>query len=128
MNDIVIENKVCDDNGTPTDPSDDTYTFDVIVQRTGGAAASYIGSYDNAFLGAFAYEAEYDEVVTLGPFPAGTFTASNTNPPVTVEDGLDINLSIVDADDASCTDSVVVESTGPCSDELPKSKSWRFSL
>ena len=122
LNDIVIENKVCSDNGTPTDPSDDTYTFDVIVMRTGGAATSYTGSYSNAFLGAFAYTADYDEVVTLGPFPAGTFTSSNTNPPVTVEGGLDINLSIVDAADANCTDAVVVESTGPCSDELPKVK------
>jgi len=120
LNEIIIENKVCNDNGTPTDPSDDTYTFDVIVQRTGGAAAAYIGSYDNAFLGAATYTADYDEVVTLGPFPAGTFTSSNTNPSVTVEDGLDINLSVTDLDDANCTDRVVVESTGSCSDELPK--------
>ena len=120
LNDIVIENKVCNDNDTPTDPSDDTYTFDVIVMRTGGAATSYLGSYDNAFLGTAIYEADYDEVVTLGPFPAGSFTSSNTNPPVTIEGGLDINLRIVDADDPNCTDAVVVESPGPCSDELPK--------
>jgi len=122
LNDIVIDNKVCDDNGTPTDPSDDTYTFDVIVMRTGGAATSYTGSYDNAYLGTALYTADYDEVVTLGPFPAGTFTAPNVFPPLTIEGGLDINLSIVDADDANCTDRVVVESTGPCSDELPKVK------
>lgn len=120
LNEIVIDNKVCNDNGTPSNPADDTYTFDVIVMRTGGASATFKGFYDNEFLGAAAFNGNYGEAITLGPFPAGTFTSSNTNPPVTVENGLDINVSVEDANKPDCRDEVVVTSTGPCSDEDPK--------
>ncbi|MEM1119061.1 MAG: SdrD B-like domain-containing protein [Bacteroidota bacterium] len=119
---IDIQNKVCDNNGTPSDPNDDTYTFDVVVQRTSGAAETFVGSYDNPYLGSFQFTGNYGEAVTLGPFLAGDFTSTNTVPPFTTTTGLDINVLVIDAENADCKDATVVTSTGPCSDEEPKVK------
>ncbi len=116
---LSILNKTCNNNGTPSDPADDTYTFDVQVTGTGTSPDGYVLSYDNPFIGTAAQDAQYGQVITLGPFPAGTFTATNTNPPVTITDGLDINIAATDKSDSNCSANTVVQSPGPCSNQLP---------
>ncbi|MEM6318520.1 MAG: SdrD B-like domain-containing protein [Bacteroidota bacterium] len=112
VNQIVIQNKVCDDNNTLNDKADDTYTFDVFVERTGGAATTFTGTFSNPTLGAFQFGGNYGEAVKLGPFPT---LVPNDNQ----ERGLDITVFVQDADNVDCTDEVVVTSTGSCSFPLP---------
>ena len=119
--DLQILNIVCDGKGTIT-TTDDTYTFDVLVTGT-GTSGQWFGNYSNGFLGAFASGPNaYGVPITLGPFPAGEFTASNISPPLTIFDGLDIDLSVRDLGNPSCTESITVESTGPCSPPPTKGK------
>ena len=116
---LAILDKRCNDNGTPADPADDTYTFDVQVTGTGISSNGYVLSYDNPFIGAAAQDAQYGQIIQLGPFPAGTFTATNTNPPVTITGGLDINITATDKTNGNCSANAVVQSPGPCSNQRP---------
>ena len=111
---LAVNNIACNNNGTPTDPADDTYSFEVLVTGTGGSPNGFTLNYSNAFLGTFLVDGQYGQAINLGPFPAGTFTATNVSPPVTVTDGLDISLSVTDKNSSGCSVNLVVPSTGPC--------------
>ena len=109
---INITNKTCNNNGTPSNPNDDTYSFSLTV--TGGTG-SWSGSYNNSYLGVFQIPATpYGTAIQLGPFPAGSVTSTNTNPPITIP-SVDISISVRDVQNATCTKSTVVTSTGTCS-------------
>jgi hypothetical protein len=111
--DINITNKVCNNNNTPSNPDDDTYTFTLTVS---GGTGTWAGSYNNPYLGVFAFApTAYNTPIVLGPFPAGKFTSSNTIPPVVLLNGLDINIQVNDVQNPSCSKSTKVISTGPCS-------------
>jgi gliding motility-associated-like protein len=88
-----VSNITCDNNGTPSDPSDDTYTFDVVV--TGGNTALTWTANDAATT-----TGAYDVVVTFGPYPIS---------------GGNVNFIITDADDAGCTTAISVTTPATCS-------------
>ncbi|MEL7021974.1 MAG: HYR domain-containing protein, partial [Bacteroidota bacterium] len=85
-------NVVCNDNGTPSDPSDDTFTFDLTVTGVGNPWAFMVGSevYD------------YDVAHPFGPF--------------LIANG-DINLVVVDKDNPTCTDEIRISAPATCSDQ-----------
>ncbi len=89
----MVSNVSCADNGTPSDPSDDVFTFDVFV--TGfNTSNSWSASDPNATSGA------YDAIVTLGPYPIS---------------GGNINFTITDAVENACTVPVMVSAPASCS-------------
>ncbi|MCG8326227.1 MAG: T9SS type A sorting domain-containing protein [Chitinophagales bacterium] len=90
---------VCDDNGTPTDPSDDTYSFELTVSAINNAGTNWTATINGQ---------QYNE-------PYGTITISNVDPNTTL-----VIDNIAAANDPTCTANVVtVQATGTCSDELP---------
>ncbi|MBI5916146.1 MAG: hypothetical protein HY842_12290 [Bacteroidetes bacterium] len=111
---LAVSNIVCNGNGTST-TTDDTYTFVINVTGT-NTSGNWQGGFSNAFLGAFAIgPTPYNTPITLGPFPAGQFTSGNTNPPITVQNGLNIDVSVSDSQNPNCSDFTTVVSPGPCS-------------
>ena len=112
---LVISYIVCNDNGTPAVAADDTYSFAISTEAIEHASAQWEGSYDNAFLGAFHIgPTNYGEKVHVGPFPAGAFSSTNTDPPVIFTNGLSINVHVNDVADKNCSDNAVVDSPGTC--------------
>jgi uncharacterized repeat protein (TIGR01451 family) len=92
-----IANVVCDDNGTPTDPSDDTYSFDLTV-----SAFNNVGSQWTALINGIIYLEDYG-TITISGIPADT-------------DALITGIQA--ADDPACTAAdMTLLATGPCSDE-----------
>ena len=90
-------NIVCNDNGTPGDPSDDTYTFDVVVNGSStfpGASNTFTD--DQGTTTAVAY----GTTVSYGPFPIS---------------GGAITINYMDSDEASCTAVVIAEIPATCS-------------
>jgi hypothetical protein len=113
---INISGKACNNNGTPNNPNDDTYTFVMTVTGAGTVSSTWSGGYSNPYLGAFAFgPTPYNTPITLGPFPAGPFTSGNTVPPVTLPNGLDIQINVQDSQNPACAQSTTVTSPGPCS-------------
>lgn len=89
----AYNNLLCYDNATPNDPADDTFTFDLIV--TGNNTASSWSSNDpNSITG------DYDATITVGPYQ--------------IQNG-DLEFTITDDYDNSCTTVVTVPSPQPCS-------------
>ena len=86
----------CDDNGTPFDPSDDTYTFNVTVTAQGTSDIAWVANDPNNTSG------NYDETVSFGPYPI-----------------TDLTIIITDVDDDNCAVEFNVE--GPTFDyECPE--------
>jgi gliding motility-associated-like protein len=86
---------VCDDNGTPNDPSDDTFTTQVRVIGSGFGSNGWVGSDPLSSTG------PYDQFVTIGPY--------------LIADG-PFNFSVQDVDDPSCeTVQVQISPPAPCS-------------
>ncbi|MEK7253119.1 MAG: SdrD B-like domain-containing protein, partial [Bacteroidota bacterium] len=110
----VVTNILCDGKGTSA-TTDDTYTFVLTVTGSGGSS-QWTGSFNHACLGVFQIgPTAYGTPVTLGPFPAGQFSCGNTSPPIVYQNGLDISVSVQDAQNASCSKNITVLSPGPCS-------------
>jgi hypothetical protein len=117
---IAVSNILCDGKGTPS-TSDDTYTFVITVTGTGTSNA-WTGEFNHACIGVAAIgPTPYGTPVQLGPFPAGQFSCPNTNPPIVYQNGLDINLTVRDAQNSNCSKSTTVLSPGPCSPAAPAS-------
>ncbi len=89
-------NIVCDDNGTPGDPSDDTYTFDVLVNGMNTDAAASNTFNDDQGNAGFAY----GTTVSYGPFPIA---------------GGNITVTYTDVDDAMCANTVIAAAPATCS-------------
>jgi len=89
-----VINISCDDNGTPSDPTDDTFTFDVNVTGS-NTGASWTANDPNSTTGA------YGAAVSFGPYDIS---------------GGDLSFTITDIDDPACTDAVTVTAPATCSD------------
>ncbi len=110
----VVRYLVCDDNGTPANGDDDTYSFSLTATGN-NAGMQWEGSFSNTFLGVFAISpTSYGEIVILGPFAADKFIANNVSPPLEIEGGIVIDISVNSVGDNGCSDAISVFSTGDC--------------
>ena len=111
----VIDDIVCEDNGTPAYADDDTYSFTLTAELLSGDATEWEGSFSNAYLGAFAIgPMAFGDKIDIGPIPAGSFTPSNVSPPILIEGGLSIDIQVNAVGDFECYDSGTVDSPGTC--------------
>jgi len=93
----MATNIVCDDNGTPDDPNDDTFTFDILVNGTNpGASNTFNDDQGNSGIA-------YGTTISYGPYPIS---------------GGNITVIFTDADDSTCTATMMATAPGPCSDEV----------
>jgi len=91
--DYIVNNVLCNDNGTPSDDSDDTYSFDIVVSGL-NTGISWSANDPNSSFG------NYDQTYNLGPYPI-----SNGNQ----------NFVITDDADPTCTVTVLVQAPTACS-------------
>ncbi len=86
-----VSNKICDDNGTPNNPTDDRYTFDVVITgfNISGSWTATGGMSGN-----------YNEVVTFGPYPIS---------------GGAVSFILTDDEDESCHTVILVNAPPTCS-------------
>ncbi len=89
-------NVQCDDNGTATDETDDTFTFDLNVSGNAPSPSGWIADDPNTTIGT------YDSTITFGPFPI-----SSGN----------LTFNVVDNDDAACIATVFVSTPPTCSNQ-----------
>ena len=89
---------VCSDNDTPADTTDDTYTFDVIVNGENTDANA-----TNMFTANVGAGGAYGDTISYGPFP---ITGGATT------------VTYTDADDDTCLASVTVQPPTPCSNPV----------
>ncbi len=87
----LVDNIVCNDNGTPNDSSDDTFTFQLMVQ---GGNAGY------GWTSTIGVNGQYNTMVTFGPYD--------------ISDG-DINFVVFDVLNDNCMMAVYVNAPEPCS-------------
>ncbi|MEM9920988.1 MAG: hypothetical protein AAF990_23005, partial [Bacteroidota bacterium] len=87
----LVDNVLCDDNGTPSDGSDDTFSFELLVTGVNTGASWESGTLSGA----------YGQRVLAGPYP--------------ISGGV-VELTIVDVADASCRAIVRVGAPASCSD------------
>ena len=85
-------NIVCNDNGTATNPADDTYTFSLNVTGTGAKWQTTIGTTTT--------KGVMNTPKTFGPYPIR---------------GGDLNFTVRDSADATCTFAASVAAPLPCS-------------
>ncbi len=83
---------VCNDNGTTTNPADDTYTFSLNVTGTGAKWQTTIGT--------TVIKGLMNTPKTFGPYPIS---------------GGDLNFTVRDSADATCTFAASVVAPSPCS-------------
>ncbi|MEM9919740.1 MAG: gliding motility-associated C-terminal domain-containing protein, partial [Bacteroidota bacterium] len=88
----TVTNIICDDNGTGDDSSDDTFTFDLLVngQNTGSGWQSVAGGLTG----------DYGQVITFGPYPISGGT---------------LNFDLQDLTTTTCQTSIVVDPPMTCS-------------
>ena len=87
-----IDNIQCNNNGTPTNPSDDTFTFSAFVQSSGTCGSGWTSS--NGASGS------YGVAQTFGPYLIA---------------GGDVLISFRDTDEASIVTTAVARAPAPCS-------------
>lgn len=87
-------NALCNDNGTPADPADDTFTFNLTV--TGSNTGS---NWTTTVLG-LPFGGSYGTPIAMGPFAIN---------------GGNIVFTVQDANDPACTAAVSVTPPAPCS-------------
>ncbi|MCB0638603.1 MAG: DUF11 domain-containing protein, partial [Lewinella sp.] len=87
----TVSNVDCNDQGTPTDPTDDTYTFTIVVTGN-NVAGHWVASDGTAGL--------YGEPTLFGPYPV----SSN-----------DVFMQFRDAADPSCVSAAVIQAPEHCS-------------
>jgi len=92
--DAIVDNIVCNNGGTPSDPSDDSFTFDVTV--TGLNTGASWGATDPGMT-----TGSYGIPQAFGPYPIS---------------GGDVNFTISDNLDGACQTSVMVVAPSTCSD------------
>jgi len=90
-----VFNLECDNNTTPNDPSDDTFTFSLLTSNTGSTSGW------NTTINTIPVSGNYDQVYNLGPYP---ISAGN------------INFTLVDQVDLTSTGNVIVIPPSTCSD------------
>ncbi|MBX2870912.1 MAG: DUF11 domain-containing protein [Saprospiraceae bacterium] len=88
---------ICNDNGTPSDPSDDTYSFTMTVNGTNGGNSGWQASID----GVVRAIGTYGSTMTIDDLPIGT----------------DVTIVVNDIDDPECgVEEIIVTSPESCSD------------
>lgn len=93
--DIRSSNIRCDDGGTPTDPGDDIYFFDLTVDGT-NVGSAWEADDPSMTIG------NYGNTVTFGPYPIS---------------GGNVLITITDVDDMFCRDNIEITVPPSCSDE-----------
>jgi gliding motility-associated-like protein len=93
----IVSTSVCNDNGSPSDPSDDTFTFDVTVSGT-GTGSSWSANDPNSTTG------NYNVPTSFGPYPISGGT---------------LFLTLTDGDDPNCITTFSVSPPPPCSTAPP---------
>ncbi len=100
----TIGNPVCNDNGTPADPSDDTFTVSVVANEGANNSGAYKIEVDNVvFGGLYAYGVP----TVVGPLP---IFDTNGNP-------TQFEIEVRDAASIYCRVARVVNAPAPCSNE-----------
>ncbi|MEL6987182.1 MAG: hypothetical protein AAGK97_05070, partial [Bacteroidota bacterium] len=94
INPLSIQNILCNDQNTPSDPSDDTYTFAITVTGSMTSDSGWVSNSPSNDAGA------YNQSYVFGPF--------------LISNGSFI-LTISDANDASCQQSIEVVPPSACS-------------
>lgn len=87
---------VCDDAGTPQDPSDDTFTKDFFVSGSFTSSTEWFANDPNNTTGTF------NQTTTFGPYD--------------ISDGW-VSFSIRDVGNPQCFDSIWIAPPAPCSDD-----------
>ena len=95
----VADDPICDDNGTPLDPTDDTFTFTSTPQ---GSMAGVTWTATDGSTGTFGVE------VTFGPFNIADGDASIT---ITADDDSACNTVLMVSPPATCSDDCLVTAT-----------------
>jgi len=90
-----VINIICSDNGTPTNPDDDTFTFDVKVTGS-NAGDSWESNDPNSNTG------NYNTFVNFGTYPIS---------------GGNLNFTINDISDSGCTTDIFVAAPSTCSNQ-----------
>ena len=90
LQDLDITAPICDDNGTPANPDDDTFTFQATID--GNPGGSWFSN--------FGVTGSYGQSAIFGP--------------LSISDG-EATLTVVDGIDPSCNTSTVVQPPAPCS-------------
>ena len=94
-----VGNITCNDNGTPNDPSDDTFTFLVVVTGMGVSNSGWTANDPLNTTG------QYDDLTTMGPYPIS---------------GGGFPLVATDNDDPNCTTNTInIVPPAPCSVPQP---------
>lgn len=91
---LSITNWLCNDAGTGTDPSDDTFTFDVVV--TGVNVSNSWTWVEDGFVGT------YGDTFNFGPYPIS---------------GGDVPVTVMDLVNQTCPISLTAPAPAPCSDD-----------
>jgi len=100
--DVDFNSITCDDNGTNTDPSDDTWSFSFEVNNSSQLSTSW-------------------EAVVNGQTIVGNYGDSKTITDLPISGG-SINLNVVDRDDNSCTENITgIQPAPTCSNVVPPS-------
>jgi len=95
----MATNIVCDDNGTPTDPNDDTYTFEILINGSNSAVgASNTFNDDQGNMGI-----AYGTTLSYGPY---TIAGGN------------VTVNFIDVDDANCFAMMMATAPATCSNEV----------
>ncbi|WP_367391509.1 T9SS type A sorting domain-containing protein [Lewinella sp. LCG006] len=89
---VSVFNYQCLDNGTPSDPDDDLFTFQLLAEGVNNNGAGWIQPSGNS----------------------GTYGVASTQGPFLIADG-GFNMLIQDVDDATCTASVAITPPPSCS-------------
>ena len=84
----------CDDNGTPFDESDDTYTFTLIIDGTNTGNSGWTTN--------IGISGDYGDEVTFGPYPIS---------------GGGFFLSVADVEIGLCTETIQIIPPDPCGEE-----------
>ncbi len=104
-------NLVCNDNGTPNNTLDDTFTFDIEVNQTSGSGVSWLADDPLNSSGTFS------SVVNMGPYliADGSFSFTITNNSDTnCTTTVNVNPPTPCSNPTSCVLSVSNTNTGPC--------------
>ncbi|CAM9466036.1 unnamed protein product, partial [Discosporangium mesarthrocarpum] len=90
----LVNEPECNDNGTPGDPSDDTFSFTLFIQGNNTSASTWTNNLGET--------GNFGELVTYGPYPIA-------NGPV--------SFTFADTDNSICRESITVDPPSTCSDE-----------
>ncbi len=93
----IISNKVCDDNGTPSNPNDDTYHFSLLVKN-----GTSTGEWEGIIAGIYR-RVSYGQTIFVGP--------------LNIQNG-QLDFEVMDTDNPNCKTSILVAPPAACSNVI----------